>query len=110
MFIIEHLPQGRLLVSCQQALMVTRFPSVLQLLPEFSGRPSTNLIPSQMNADQQARSGERGAVELTTKYTNHTKSISRKRAVQRAQGKRWGEAYWQAGSDRVNAGRPTRDL
>jgi hypothetical protein len=51
MFIIEHLPQGRLLVSCQQALMVTRFPSVLQLLPEFSGRPSTNLIPSPINAD-----------------------------------------------------------
>jgi hypothetical protein len=52
MFIIEHLPQGRLLVSCQQALMVTRFPSVLQLLPEFSGRPSTNLIPSPMNTDR----------------------------------------------------------
>ena len=61
-----------------------------------------------MNADQQARSGERGAVELTTKYTNHTKSICRKRAVQRAQGKRWGEAYWQAGSDRVNAGHQTQ--
>jgi hypothetical protein len=27
--------------------MVTQFPSVLQLLPEFSGRPSTKLIPSQ---------------------------------------------------------------
>ena len=26
---------------------MSQFPSVLQLLPEFSGRPSTNLIPSQ---------------------------------------------------------------
>ena len=40
-------PASRLLVSVQQALRVTQFPSVLQLLPEFSGRPSTKLIPSQ---------------------------------------------------------------
>ena len=35
MFIIEHLPQGHLLVSVQQALRVTRFPSVLQRCLSF---------------------------------------------------------------------------
>ena len=31
--------------------MMSQFPSVLQLLPELSGRPSTNLIPSQIDTD-----------------------------------------------------------
>src|SRR3989442_15011730 len=41
-----------LLVSSQQVLRVTHFPSVLQLLPECFRTPDTNLIPSRINTNK----------------------------------------------------------
>src|SRR5208283_3596940 len=55
--VLRASPVIHLLVSCQQVLMVTLFPSALQLPPElFRTAPLTKLIPSQMGAEEKRMS------------------------------------------------------
>ena len=50
MSIHEHLPPGRLLVSGQQALMVPRFPSVLQRCLSFQDARQLTSYPRRYQA------------------------------------------------------------
>jgi hypothetical protein len=73
MCIVEHHPKAHLLVSSQQVLKVTPFPSVLQLPPERSGRPMTKHIPSEKMPQYEldTRSHVANQLEISNVVTKH---------------------------------------